>query len=138
MELPTKSIAIKTFFLLVALVSISLLCYFIPSLGIIFVGLVVILIIELTRLRYPQNTVEKTLLALSAMAIIWGWIGPHLQPLSRPLSTLMILIWGAHCLSATPKHRFKLHQPSILIILVITIFVFFQDYLMSHKPLQFL
>lgn|GEM_PF-2505719 len=135
MDLTNKPVVLKTLLLLMALVSIPLLCQLLPSLGIIFVGLVVILIIEVTRLRYPRNTVEKALLVFSAMTIIWGWIGPHIQPLSRPLSALLILIWGAHCFSATPIQKYKIQQPSTLIILVIAVVVFFQDSYNLISPL---
>ena len=127
MERPSRSLVIKALLLLGALISIALISSLTPSLGILFVGFIVILIIELTRLRYPQNTVEKSLIILSLMTLVWGWVGPHMQSLSKPLSALMLTCWGVHCLSVTPKQSFRIFRPSIVIILALTIIVFLQD-----------
>ncbi len=90
-------------------------------------GLVTIMVIELTRLRYPQNTVVLTLLILSAMTLLWGWAGPLFQPISRPLAVLMILGWGTFCFSSRKIPEVKIFRSSTLIIGVLTIVIFLQS-----------
>lgn len=126
-EIFQRSLLFKSCLLAGALVSISLIGNFIPSASILLIGLITVTIVELTRLRYPKNSVSMTILIISMMTLLWGWIGPMVQPISRPLALLMILCWGVHCLSTIPKQNFKIYQPSTLLIFVLTILVFLQN-----------
>jgi hypothetical protein len=117
----------KFFSLLGVLILISSISSFVPSSSILMTGLVTIMVIELTRLRYPQNTVVLTLLILSAMTLLWGWAGPLFQPISRPLAVLMILGWGTFCFSSRKIPEVKIFRSSTLIIGVLTIVIFLQS-----------
>ena len=118
---------LKFFSLLGILILVSTISTFVPSSSILMTGLVTIMVIELTRLRYPQNTVVITLLILSGMTLVWGWVGPLIQPLSRPSAVLIILCWGAFCFGNTKKLKVRIFRPSTLIIGVLTIVIFLQS-----------
>ena len=122
-----KTLLLKSFCLFGVLILISAVSNFAPSSSILMIGLVTIMVIELTRLRYPQNTVVIALLILSAMTLLWGWVGPLIQPISRPFAVLMILCWGAFCFSNEKKLKVKIFQTSTLIIGVLTIVIFLQS-----------
>lgn len=117
----------KFFSLLGVFILISSISSFVPSSGILMTGLVTIIVIELTRLRYPKNTVVLTLLILSAMTLLWGWAGPLFQPISHPLAALIILGWGTFCFSSRKIPEVKIFRSSTLIIGVLTIVIFLQS-----------
>ena len=122
-----KTLLLKSFCLFGVLILISAVSNFAPSSSILMIGLVTIMVIELTRLRYPQNTVVIALLILSAMTLLWGWVGPLIQPISRPFAVLMILCWGAFCFGNEKKIKVKIFRTSTLIIGVLTIVIFLQS-----------
>lgn len=50
----SNSLILKSIMLMVTLIAISTISHLLPSLSVLLVGLVVVMAIELTRLRYPK------------------------------------------------------------------------------------
>lgn len=80
-----------------AVTSLSILAVILPSSGIIVLGLGTTLLIETTKLRFKQNKIEVSLIAISTMTLFWGWAGPNLGLVARPLATLLFLSWAIYC-----------------------------------------
>ena len=133
----TNSHLFKSIVLMVTLVAITTISHLLPSSGVLMVGLVVVMAIELTRLRHPNNTVMKTLIILSAMTLLWGWYAPHFQSIAHPVATLMFFFWGLYCLGATPSTKYKTGCASTLTIMGIATFVTVQNSYQLISPLLF-
>lgn len=133
----TNSHIFKSIVLIGTLVAITTISHLLPSSGVLMVGLVVVIAIESTRLRYPNNTVMKTLLILSAMTLLWGWCAPHFQSIAHPIAILMFFFWGFYCLGATPSTKYKPSYASTITIMGIATFVTVQNSYKLISPLLF-
>ena len=123
----TLSLSIQSFCLFVALLVIAAVGHFIPSLGVLAVGVVLALSIEITRIRFHKNIYATTLIMFSTMTLFWGWFGPHIGSYTRPVALLMFFAWGSYCLSAPINTSLRLVSVPGLSILALSIIIFIQD-----------
>ena len=120
-------------------VNIQILCFFVtllalvadgllfPSLGVLVVGLILGLAVEVTRLRYHKHVIATTLIMFSTLTLLWGWFGPHIGVFARPIALVMFLAWGAFCIKAPINASLKFGSLSFFSILSLSIIVFIQD-----------
>ena len=137
MTLQQRKLTIQATFLFLSLAALSAIGRFGSELGILVVGALIALAIELTRIRYRKNTLAITLIVFSTMTLIWGWIGPHIGIFSDPLAFIVFFVWGVHCLNSNVQ-PVKRHW-SILSItpLALSVIVFFQNSNNLISPLLF-
>ena len=127
----------QSLFLAIFLTAIATVGHFIPSSGVLMVGVVVALSIEITRLRFSQNVAATTLVMFSTMAVFWGWAGPYLGIYARPMALFMFLGWGIYCLRAPINATQRFGSSFGFAVLALSIIIYLQD---SHNmiwPLLF-
>jgi len=117
------------------LLVISIASYIWPSIGPLAIGANVVLIIEITRVRYPKNALSVALIAISVFVLIWGWISPNVEFLSKPMALFMVFSWFVHCLKIKPLTNFFTSCTSYFLILPLSIFVFVQTEYQLVNPL---
>lgn len=122
-----RTLLSKSTFLLLALLIMALFGQFAPESGILVLGVLVALSIELTRIRFPENHLAVTLVMFSTLTLVWGWIGPNIGFLSRPMALAMFFAWGVYCLNSN-QNTLRRHWsiPSIA-TLVLSVVVHLQD-----------
>jgi len=117
------------------LVSISVIGHYLPSSGVLLIGALVAVSIEITRLRYRENTVAMALVMFSTMTLFWGWLGPHIGIFARPAALLMFFSWGVHCLHSKNDKRTISISSTGVVILLLAIVIFIQDSRHMVSPL---
>jgi len=117
------------------LLVISIASYIWPSVGPLVIGANVVLIIEITRVRYPKNALSVSLLAISVLVLFWGWISPNVESLSNPMALFLVFFWFAHCLKIKPQANLLTTSASYLLVFPLSIFVFVQTEYQLIKPL---
>ena len=100
---------------------------FIPSSGVLVVGVVVAVSIEITRLRFPKNPAAATLVMFSTMALLWGWTGPYMGIFARPTAFLMFLGWGVYCLLTPINATQRVGSMLGIAVLALSIIIHIQD-----------
>jgi hypothetical protein len=127
MSSPTRTLLSKSTLLLLALLIMTLFGQFVPESGILVLGFLVALSIELTRIRFRENHLAVTLTMFSTLTLVWGWIGPNISFLSRPLALAMFFAWGVYCLNSN-QNTLRRHWsiPSIA-TLVLSVVIYLQD-----------
>lgn len=113
----------------------SVASYIWPSVGPLVIGANVVLIIEITRVRYPKNALSVSLIAISVFVLFWGWISPNVKYLSSPLALILVFSWFAHCLKIKPLASSLANNASCLLVFPLSIFVFVQTEYQLIKPL---
>lgn len=109
------------------LVSISIVGHYLPASGVLLIGAFVAVSIEITRLRYKENTVATTLIMFSTMTLVWGWPGPHIGLFARPAALLMFFLWGVHCLYTKNDDRRIGISYAGVVVLLLALVIFVQD-----------
>ena len=117
----------QSLFLAIFLTAIATAGRFIPSSGVLAVGVVIALSIEITRLRFPKNAAAATLVMFSTMALLWGWIGPYLGVFARPTAFLMFLGWGIYCLRTPINATQRVGSMLGIAVLALSIIIHIQD-----------
>lgn len=79
----------------------------IPRTGVFLCGVIVATLFEVTRLRFKENFVAISLIVLSTMTLIWGWVGPHIGIFARPLAQIMFAFWGVYCFASPQRTCWK-------------------------------
>ena len=101
--------------------------HFVPTSGVLVVGVLVALSIGITGLRYRENFLAVTLIMFSTLALLWGWLGPYFGIFARPLALLMFLAWGTYCLNSDVKPTHRYLSLSSITVLVLTVVIYFQN-----------
>jgi hypothetical protein len=117
------------------LLVISIASYIWPSVGPLAIGANVVLIIEITRVRYPKNALSVALLVISVLVLFWGWISPNIESLSNPMALVMVISWFAYCLKVKPLTNFFTKSTSCFLVFLLSIFVFVTTEYQLIKPL---
>ena len=117
------------------LVSISAIGHYIPASGVLMIGVLVAVSIEITRLRYRENTVATALVIFSTMTLFWGWFGPHIGLFARPAALLMYFSWGVHCLHSKNDNRRISISSTGVVVLLLALIIFIQDARHMVSPL---
>ena len=117
------------------LLMISIASYIWPSVGPLVIGVNVVLIIEITRVRYPKNALSVALIAISVLVLFWGWISPNVRSLSGPMALFLVFSWFAHCLKTKPLTKFFTNSATYFMVFPLSIFVFVQTEYQLIKPL---
>ena len=121
--------------LIFAITSLSILAVNFPSSGIIVLGLGTTLLIETTKLRYKQNKIEISLIAVSTLALFWGWAGPNLGLVARPLATLLFLSWAIYCYAGRPENSPLRISLSSCLVLTTSVLITIASYNQIVTPL---
>lgn len=100
---------------------------FVPGTGILVLGVLVAFSIELTRIRFRINTLAVTLIMFSTLTLFWGWIGPNISFLSRPMALAMFFAWGVYCLNSNQNPLQRHWSISSIAALVLSVIIYFQD-----------
>jgi hypothetical protein len=98
-----------------------------PSFGPLIIGLNILFFIEITRVRYPQNTLSVTLMLISVLVVFWGWISPNIHPFSGIFALTLVFLWFAHCLQLKPITKISFPRLSSIMVLLLSIFVYIQS-----------
>ena len=127
MNFSSRMLLLKSTVLFFSLVITAILGHIAPKIGVLIIGISIASAIELTRIRFRQNTLAITLVMFSTMTLVWGWISPQISFLSRPMALLMFFAWGVYCLSSTEKPLQRHWSISSISALVLSIIIYFQD-----------
>lgn len=135
MNLRSTLLSYRSLMFFLFLVSISIIGHYFPASGVLVIGALVAVSIEITRLRYKENTVATALIMFSTMTLFWGWIGPHIGLFARPAALLMFFSWGLYCLHSKVKDQAIRLSASGAIVLLIALVIFIQDSRHMISPL---
>lgn len=130
-----RPLYIQTVYLFIFLVVLATVGHFIPASGVLVVGVLVAVSMELTRLRYRENTVTITLIMFSTMTLLWGWVGPYFGIFARPLALLMFLAWGTYCINANAGPLQRHLSTSSIAVLVLAVVIQIQNSQQLVAPL---
>lgn len=106
-----------------------------PWSGPLVIGVNILLIIEVTRIRYPKNTLSVALIAISVLVLFWGWTSPHIQPFAKPLAIILVFAWFVHCFRDKQFVSYASLLRTIFAIFPLAIFVTVQTEYQLINPL---
>ena len=135
MNLRSVLLSSRSLLLFLFLVSISVIGHYLPSSGVLLIGALIAVSIEITRLRYRENTVATALVMFSTMTLFWGWFGPHIGLFARPAALLMFFSWGVHCLRSKNDNRRISISSTGVVVLLLALVIFIQDSRHMVSPL---
>jgi hypothetical protein len=109
----------KAILLFASLVGLFIIGGYFPSLGLLVIAMVIVLTLELTKIRFKEIYLPVTFIALSTLTLFWGWFGPYLGSLAHPIASMSLLAWGVYCLrSAGESTQIRISLTSSLVILL--------------------
>ena len=123
MKFRNQSLPFQTTSLLIILVMMAVVGHFIPSCGVILVGVLVAISIEITGIRFRENKLAVTVLMFSTLTLLWGWFGPYIGIFARPLALLMFLSWGTYCFSSNVVQIRRIWSMPSVVVLVSAVLV---------------
>ena len=109
------------------LIAAATLSFLQPTFGPLIIGLNVLLLIEITSVRYPEKTLSVALILISIVVVFWGWISPNIHPFSGLIALTLVFFWFAHCLQLKPITKIPLPRLSSIMVLLLSIFVYIQS-----------